>query len=123
MSNWKYFTEDELKCKHTGLCDMDWAFMQTIERVRERCGFPFKVSSAYRSPEHPIEAAKKSPGAHASGKAMDILIKGEQAMTLVRIALEEGIYRIGVAQKGDYNSRFIHLDMDISRPSPRIWSY
>ena len=58
---YKYFTEDELKCKHTGLCDMDWAFMQTVERIRERCGFPFKVSSAYRSPEHPIEAKKSTP--------------------------------------------------------------
>lgn len=58
---YKYFTEEELKCKHTGQCDMDWAFMQTIERIRERCGFPFKVSSAYRSPEHPIEAKKALP--------------------------------------------------------------
>ena len=41
---YKYFSEDELKCRHTGQCDMDWAFMQTIERIRERCGFPFKVS-------------------------------------------------------------------------------
>ena len=22
-NNWKYFTEDEVKCKHTGLCEMD----------------------------------------------------------------------------------------------------
>ena len=54
---------------------------------------------------------------------MDILVSGEQAMTLIKIAIEEGINRIGVAQKGDHASRFIHLDMDISRPSPRIWSY
>ena len=74
MSNWKYFTEDELKCKHTGQCNMDWAFMQTIERVRERCGFPFKVSSAYRSPEHPIEAAKKSPGATLVAKLWTFLL-------------------------------------------------
>ena len=120
---YKYFTEEELKCKHTGQCDMDWAFMQTVERIRERCGFPFKVSSAYRSPEHPIEAKKSTPGAHSSGKAMDILVNGEQAMTLVKIALEEGINRIGVAQKGDRASRFIHIDMDNSRATPRIWSY
>ena len=120
---YKYFTEDELKCKHTGLCDMDWAFMQTVERIRERCGFPFKVSSAYRSPEHPIEAKKGSHRHHYSDKAMDILVNGEQAMTLVKIALEEGINRIGVAQKGDRASRFIHLDMDNSRATPRIWSY
>ena len=120
---YKYFSEDELKCRHTGQCDMDWAFMQTIERIRERCGFPFKVSSAYRSIEHPIEAAKDNPGAHTTGKAMDILVSGEQAMTLIKIAIEEGINRIGVAQKGDRASRFIHLDMDNSRATPRVWSY
>ena len=120
---YKYFSEEELKCKYTGQCDMDWTFMQTIERIRERCNFPFNVSSAYRSIEHPVEAKKNNPGAHTTGKAMDILVSGEQAMTLIKIAIEEGINRIGVAQKGDHASRFIHLDMDISSPSPRIWSY
>ena len=29
---WKYFTEDELKCKHTGICKMDPEFMETLKK-------------------------------------------------------------------------------------------
>ena len=32
---WKYFSEDELKCKHTGICKMDPEFMETLEKIRE----------------------------------------------------------------------------------------
>tara|TARA_B110000483_G_scaffold97820_1_gene120063 strand:- start:20 stop:391 length:372 start_codon:yes stop_codon:yes gene_type:complete len=123
MSNWKYFTEKELQCKHTGTCAMDDAFMEKLDAIREECGFPFIITSGYRSPEHPIEAKKTTPGAHASGKAVDILLSMDQAYTVVEVAFKHGIPRIGISQKGDRGSRFIHLDMDTARASPRIWSY
>ena len=123
MSNWKYFTEDELKCRHTGECKMDEDFMKVLDEIREECGFAFVITSGYRSPKHPIEAKKSRPGAHASGKAVDILVHMEQAYKVVEVALRFGIKRIGVSQKGDVGARFIHLDMDDTRPSPRIWSY
>ena len=120
---YKYFKDSELACKHTGKNGMDVAFMKVIEDIREECGFPFRVSSAYRHPTHPIESDKSKPGAHASGKAIDILVSMEQAYKLVEVAYKHGIIRIGIAQKGPVGSRFIHLDMDESRPRPRIWSY
>ena len=123
MSNWKYFTEDELKCRHTGECKMDEDFMKVLDEIREECGFAFVITSGYRSPKHPIEAKKSRPGAHASGKAVDILVHMEQAYKVVEVALRFGIKRIGVSQKGDVGARFIHLDMDETRASPRIWSY
>ena len=124
MANeWKYFTEDELKCSHTGECAMDDEFMAMLDAIREECGFPFAVTSAYRSPQHPVEAKKAKPGAHASGKAVDILANAERAYILIEVALKHGIHRIGIAQKGDMGSRFIHLDADDSKASPRVWSY
>ena len=102
---------------------MDEKLLSMLDKMRGIYGYPIKITSDYRSPEHPIEAAKDNPGAHTTGKAMDILVSGEQAMTLIKIAIEEGINRIGVAQKGDRASRFIHLDMDNSRATPRVWSY
>ena len=104
---YKYFTEDELKCRHTGECNMDDDFMKVLEAIREECAFGFVVTSAYRSPEHPIE----------------ILVHREQAFKVIEVALKHGVQRIGVAQKGDVGSRFIHLDMDETRASPRVWSY
>jgi len=102
MANWKYFSEDEVKCKHTGLCEMDDDFMQKLDIIREEVGVPFVVTSAYRDKTHPIE----------------------DALNLIEVALKHGITGLGVKQHGD--GRFIHLDtLDTqpSRPRPHIWSY
>ena len=53
---------------------------------------------------------KSKPGSHADGYAVDIGVRGEQALQVIRSAMEHGIKRIGVNQKGD--GRFIHLDVD-----------
>jgi zinc D-Ala-D-Ala carboxypeptidase len=121
----KYFTEDELKCSHCGKSNIDKNFMAKVEVLREQLGFPFPVNSGYRCPEHPIEARKKAPGAHATGHAIDIGVSGKQAYDLVESAMKSGEFTgIGINQKG--GSRFIHLD-DIEnspeRPRPWIWSY
>jgi len=117
----KYFSDDELKCKHCGGLVFDDGFRRTLDAIRADCGFALSVSSGYRCPDHPIEAAKDEPGAHASGKAVDIAVRGEKALRLIEVALAHNISRIGVNQKGD--SRFIHLDADTDLPNPAIWSY
>ena len=120
---YKYFKDSELACRHTGQQGMDHGFMQKLEAIREECGFPFLLTSAYRHPSHPIEASKSKPGAHSSGKAVDIAVSMDKAFKVVEVALKHGIKRIGIAQKGDEKTRFIHLDDDTSRPHPRVWSY
>ena len=121
----KYFTEDELKCTHCGKSGMDKDFMVRIEALREQLGFPFPVNSAYRCPEHPIEARKSSPGAISIVHAIDIGVQGEKAHMLLDAALQAGFTGIGVSQKGSLG-RFIHLD-DLEgsseRPRPTVWSY
>lgn len=124
MSDWKYFTEDELKCSHSGKCLMDPSFMLTLEAIRIKCDFPFTITSAYRDPTHPIEAKKAKPGTHASGRAVDIAVRGDKAIKLIKVAFEFGITGIGVQQKG--GSRFIHLDdlkLEDGFARPNIWSY
>ena len=117
----KYFTREELACTHCGEYQFDDDFLELLDNIREECGFPLPVSSGYRCPNHPIEAAKRDPGAHTTGRAVDIAVSHGQAYRLVEVALECGVPRIGVNQKGD--GRFIHLDWDMTRPNPRIWSY
>jgi len=122
--SWKYFTEDEVKCKHTGLCAMDDDFMHKLDIIREEVGFPLVINSGYRHETHPIEAAKSKPGAHSSGKAVDIRVRGQDALKLIEVALKNGITGLGVKQHGE--SRFIHLDTleaESNRPRPWIWSY
>ena len=103
---------------------MDDTFMQRLDQLREDMGFAFPVTSAYRCAKHPIEARKKAPGAHTTGRAVDIAVQGEKAYRLIEGAIELKFKGIGIKQKGQ--GRFIHLD-DIpsspSRPRPWIWSY
>lgn len=116
---YKFFTPAEMQCKHTGECRMDPAFMQRLERLRERYGKPLVVTSGYRAPSHPVEARKPGgPGMHSRGIAVDIAIQGPEAVRLLDLALELGFTGIGVQQKGD--GRFLHLD---TRDTPAIWSY
>ena len=120
----KYFTEVELRCSHCYTNGIKISFMRKIEALRESLGFPFVVTSGYRCPKHPIEIKKSSVGAHTTGRAMDIAVKGEDAYRLLSGALKAGFTGIGINQKGD--SRFIHIDdtqASPERPRPWVWSY
>lgn len=118
-----YFSDDELKCKHCGGLVFDEDFRRTLDDIRRDMGRPLLVSSGYRCPDHPIELVKDEPGAHSSGKAVDIRIHGAGAHRLLQVALEHGIKRIGIQQKGPRSERFVHLDDDLDLPNPAIWSY
>jgi zinc D-Ala-D-Ala carboxypeptidase len=96
-------------------------FMAKLQKLRGTYGAPMKVTSGYRCPKHPIEVKKARPGAHASGHAADVAVRGEEAHRLLKIALEVGFTGIGVQQKGE--GRFIHLDDLDNDLRPTIWSY
>jgi len=124
--SYKYFTEDELKCQHCGSKGMDKDFMDKVEDLRHALGFAFKVNSAYRCKDHPIEAPKEAPGAHTTGKAIDIQVSGSNAHRLLDAALRAGFSGIGVSQRGSHATRFLHLDKASNsegRPRPGVWSY
>lgn len=120
-----YFKPKELTCKcGCNTIDFDLLFLSTLNAIREECGFSFALSSAYRCPKHPIEARKEVAGSHSTGKAVDVLANGENALEIIRVAQKHGIQRIGIQQKG--GGRFIHLDActeDEGFSSPAIWSY
>ena len=116
-----YFSKEELSCTCCQSYKFDDTFLTILNNIRKECGFPFIVTSAYRCEKHPIEARKRSPGEHTTGKAIDIAVTGEKALQLIRVAQDYGITRIGVQQKG--SGRFIHLGYSEDFPSPSIWSY
>ena len=123
MPTKNYFTDKELSCSHCGVNAMDEDFVAILNSLREASGFPWQITSGYRCPEHPIEAAKANPGtgSHCTGLAVDVGVSHDQAFRVVQLALTAGIKRIGVNQKGQ--GRFIHLDICDDKMSPTIWSY
>jgi|DEB0MinimDraft_6_1074348.scaffolds.fasta_scaffold47763_3 zinc D-Ala-D-Ala carboxypeptidase len=119
-----HFKRKELQCSFSGECQMqDW-FMEKLEALRMDYNRPMRLSSAFRSIEHPRERTKPGGkgGRHTQGVAVDCLVYGEDALDLISLALKHGFNGIGVSQKGDFNSRFIHLDIR-QESSPAIWSY
>lgn len=116
MSEFKYFKREEFNCQHTGENEIKDELLHKLDSLREACGFPFVITSGYRSPSHPIEAAKAKAGTHAQGIAADIRVAdGVQRRKLVEEALKLGFGGIGVAKS------FIHVD--IRDTTPVMWMY
>tara|TARA_B110000459_G_scaffold20853_1_gene20076 strand:+ start:225 stop:569 length:345 start_codon:yes stop_codon:yes gene_type:complete len=113
----KYFNESEFK----EFDKMDRALLIMLDNLREVYGYPIKLTSTYRSPEHPIEAKKAKPGEHAYGAAVDIAcIGGEATYKLVKAAIEVGFTRIGISRKNN----FVHVGVGYEGAPPiTIWTY
>lgn len=115
----KYFDISEFDCKHTGRNEMQKHFLQALDELRKRCGFPFKVTSGYRDPSHPVEARKERPGTHTEGIAADIAVAdGIQRRKIVEEAIKMGFGGIGVAKT------FVHVDARLHLENPMVmWTY
>jgi uncharacterized protein YcbK (DUF882 family) len=113
----KYFNESEFN----NFDMMDKKLLSMLDEMREIYGHPIKITSSYRSPEHPIEAAKKQPGEHSYGAAVDIVSdSGGKTFRLVKAAIEVGFTRIGISRK----KGFIHLGIGYpNAPEKTIWTY
>ena len=37
-------------------------FLEMLDELRAKCGFPFTITSGYRDPKHTLEAKKEKPG-------------------------------------------------------------
>ena len=128
MIDWdKYpnFKEDEFKCSHCGACEMREEFIAMLQLLRKGYGKPMFISSGYRCANHPIETIKDKPGEHTEGLAADIICYTDNALSLLRHALNLGVTRIGVHQKGRASSRYIHLGLGdkFSHCPSSIWTY
>ena len=113
---YKYFDIKEFDCQETGENDVKPELIHSLDELREKCGFPFTITSGYRSSRHSIEAAKQAPGTHAQGIAADIAVaNGAQRRAIIKHAMELGFGGIGVAKT------FVHVD--IRTTEPVVWAY
>jgi uncharacterized protein YcbK (DUF882 family) len=114
----KHFRLEEFNCTHTNANEMDEAFLHRLDELREKCGFPFKITSGYRDASHPNEVVKAAPGTgtHCQGIAADIAVSnGVERMNIVHEALKMGFGGIGIAKS------FIHVDDRTT--TPVLWTY
>ena len=106
MSNiTKNFTTDEMKCPCCDACEMDMEFMNNLQEVREKCGFGFRVNSAYRCDKYNAKVSKNTRGQHSTGEAVDIKTTDRyRRRNILREAMMCGYFKdIAIAKT------FIHL--------------
>jgi len=121
----EHFSRDELKCRFTGECKVSSSFLAKLETLRTHYGKPIRLSSAYRSPEHPVEKAKskdgkpRSTGYHALGRAADLAVWNGDGARLLQIAIQMDLFG-GYGFSFTGSKRFLHLD---DREDLMIWSY
>ena len=111
---------------------MDKTFLLFLDELRERCGFPFKITSGFRTKSHHEDLTKRGyktikNSAHLEGKAADVAISDSYQRALfvaftLELASELDLpFRLGIAGKDKGN--FIHIDISEKLSSPKIWIY
>mgnify|MGYP003628126566 FL=1 len=117
MSDYKYFKIEDFNCQETGENEMHPEFIKKLDHLREICGFPFIITSGYRSPNHSLERSKPNGGgSHTKGIAADIRASGGSE----RYQIQKHAYALGFTGIGQHKS-FIHLDIRDTKPV--AWPY
>lgn len=116
-----YFEPHETQCKCG--CGLDWtpAFRGKMNLIREEAGFAIPCNSGARCVEH--DRNEGGAGVHPQQCAGDFRVSGNRAHTLMKLAFKYDIQGIGVKQKGDHVTRFVHLDDTEGDTRPWVWSY
>lgn len=122
MRRWTHFAEDLHEFDSPDAPgsgnNMDPDFVTLLDKMRTNCGFPFVITSGYRTSAHNAEVGGKSASEHMEGKAADINAPtSHMKFAIVRAALLYGIYRIGVG------SNFVHLGNSTQLPPYMLWTY
>ena len=128
----KNFSVNEMKC-HCGCGEdsMDMDFMDILQGIREDMNRPLKISSGARCIKHNMRVSSTGKtGPHVprteGTKAADIIISGADALRLIDTARKHGISGVGISQRGNHATRFVHIDTlsaDDGHPRPTVWTY
>lgn len=117
---WPNFTPQEIACHcphkprckgHGSILIVPYA-LDNLQALRSHIGKPFKINSAYRSPEHNAKVDGKTGSKHPLGIAFDISLDGLDRHDLCLAARN-----FGFNGRGQYNT-FVHLDC---RETEAMW--
>tara|TARA_B100001564_G_C20665219_1_gene683439 strand:+ start:344 stop:703 length:360 start_codon:yes stop_codon:yes gene_type:complete len=119
VTKYRYFSESEFHCNGVNCFDkMNHDLLAKLDIARDMCGFPFKITSSWRSEEHNAKIGGVKSSAHLSGNAVDLACSNSTTrMYMIEALLTAGFNRIGVS------NRFIHVDVDDELPQNVMWTY
>lgn len=85
--------------------------MKAFERIRELCGFPIEINSAYRTPEYNVAIGGARTSQHCEGRALDLKPIPFTKKNLLH--LEAAAYKArteGLLRGVGYYKTFVHID-------------
>jgi len=115
VTKYKYFNT-KTDPKMIGIKD---ELMKIVDTMRGECGFPFTITSGYRTPAYNATLKNSvSDSAHCNGEAIDLYcVDSYRRMKMIESAIKNGIKRIGVS------SNFLHFDIAKDKPQNVMWTY
>ena len=118
INRWKHFkmTEKTGSLGHT-VSELDPNFVDKLDELREICGFPFKITSGYRTVEENKKVGGVAGSAHIKRLAVDIACTDDTK----RMKVIGEAYKLGFIGIGSHKL-YIHLDLDSSK-NKRNWLY
>ena len=116
----RHFTPDEFDSSDlpgSGIL-MNVEFIKVLDKIRDKCSFPFHVNSGIRSEAVNAEVGGVDSSEHTQGNGADIRAEtGGERFSIIKASLELGIKRIGVGK------RFVHIGFSYKHPQSVVWTY
>lgn len=117
----KNFTSEEFACKcGCGYDTPNPELIRMLQDARDLYGKSMIINSGCRCIKHNRTVGGATNSAHIAGNAADILTPtGADRYLIIKALIQAGFKRLGI----NFNKKFIHVDIDYSKPSPTIFSY
>lgn len=102
----KNFKVREFACKDgSDSVIVDSQLVEKLQKLRDKCGKPIVINSAYRTVSHNKKVGGSPTSQHMNGRAADIVIHGLSPEQVSNLAKAVGFNGVGI-----YNS-FVHVDV------------
>ena len=117
----KNLDSSEFACKcGCGYDTPDPELIRMLQAARDLYGKPIRITSGCRCIKHNRNVGGASNSAHLDGKAVDIATPtGTARYLIIESLMAAGFKRIGI----NFKQRFVHADIDDTKPHPTIFSY